>query len=279
MSEIFLILKVVTCLASVALASAIFNRDPGLRLTRVMAMIPLCTAIWSMSEILWNLQTDAEQAARLVRLGATGWMMLGSVSFHVFSEMGGGRKAIVRRLVPISYALSLGSVLLYNFTPLGLEEAVRASWGWSYRFGPAFPLVYATTVVPLFYVLIHWGEVLPEHGTRSERRVWLSIYIAVICALTIASLTDVTLPLFDISSAPMGSTSIALVVMSITYQFRRYGYSILTPARLRRRSWRHSGTESCSSVRAGRYAWRTARSHDLPAFRAPSCATSSSRPS
>jgi signal transduction histidine kinase len=228
-NELFLILKVITCLASVALASMIFNRDPGLRLNRLMAMIPLCTAVWSLSEVLWNLQAQAEDAARLLRLGATGWMMLGSVALHVFSELGGGRKRLMRRLVPISYAASLAGVLLYNLTPLGLEVAVPADWGWSFRFGPAFPLVYCTTVAPLIYVLIHWGEVLPDRGTRNERRVWLSIYVAVICALSIASVTDVALPLFDISSPPMGSTSIALVVLGVTVQFRRYGYSILTP--------------------------------------------------
>ena len=91
MSELFLTLKVVTCQASFALASTILVRDPGLRLNRLMALIPLCAAIWSFSEVMWNLQPSPEAAVRWIRLGAVGWMMLGPVALHVFSELGGGR--------------------------------------------------------------------------------------------------------------------------------------------------------------------------------------------
>ena len=87
------------------LAAAIIHRDPGLRLNRIMGLIPICTAHWSLCEILWNLQDDPRAAAVFIRLSAFGWMLLGPVLLHAFSEMEGGRRIQMRRMVPISYNL------------------------------------------------------------------------------------------------------------------------------------------------------------------------------
>ena len=40
MSEAISLLKIVTVLASVMLSCAIFSRDPGLRINRLMALVP-----------------------------------------------------------------------------------------------------------------------------------------------------------------------------------------------------------------------------------------------
>ncbi len=62
MIQLLVIVKIATCLLSVILASAIVSRDPGLRINRLMGLIPLLTAHWSGCEILSNLQTDPEIA-------------------------------------------------------------------------------------------------------------------------------------------------------------------------------------------------------------------------
>jgi PAS domain S-box-containing protein len=228
--EFFTILKIATCLLSVVLATAIISRDPGLRINRLMALVPLLTAQWSFCEILWIQQNDAESAAMLIRLTSTAWMFFGPVCLHIFYELSGRDKPIMRFLLPVSYLVSTTSALIYNLTDLGMTKAVPGPWGWTFEFGPLFPLLYGMAIAPLSYVLACWGRVLPHAGSQGERMVWLSIYGAVSGALAVATLTDAILPLMGIPFPSLGSTCIVLVAMGLAYQFHRYGYSLLAPA-------------------------------------------------
>ncbi len=226
--ELYALLKLLTCVLSVTLASAIVGRDPGLRVNRAIAMIPSCTAYWSLCEFLAAIQDDAGVATTFIRMTSLGWMLLGSVSLHAFSEMGGGRPRF-RRWVPLSYAVSLSCVVIYNTTSLGLVQAFRVDWGWSYRFGALFPLLYALTISPLAFILFRWSQVLPRGGSKSERMVWISIYAAVASAVTLASLSDVVLPFLGVDSMTLGTSIIAVVSSGVALQLRRYGYSLLDP--------------------------------------------------
>jgi signal transduction histidine kinase len=229
MIQTFLLLKIFTCIVSLSLASALVSRDPGLKVTRLLAMIPVCTAFWSFCEILWSLETDPEQAVRFVRASSLGWMMIGAFCLHTFIEIVDAPGRAMRLLLPVAYILGLSSVMIYNFTSLGLVNAFLTDWGWSYHFGPLFLVLYCAALWPLSLVVGSWGWVLPRGGSRGERRVWLSIYVAVVLALTIATLTDALLPLLGISVIPLGSTTLVFVGTGIAYQFHRYGYSLLAP--------------------------------------------------
>ncbi len=228
LTEAFLLLKIFTCLLSAILATAIITRDSALVVNRVIGLVPICTVCWSVCEIAWNLQADALYAAYYIRLSALGWMLLGPVALNIFSEMVKAHWPILARLVPFAYASSLLCVSLYIFTDIGLAEAYRVSWGWSYRFGDRFIFLYMGALWPLGLVLAAWGGLLPKEWSPAERRSWRSIYIAVSAALCLATLTDVVLPLAGFAVIPLGSTSIALVASVVGIQLNRYGYSILS---------------------------------------------------
>jgi PAS domain S-box-containing protein len=228
LAESFLLIKVFTCLLSVILATAVITRDSELMVNRVVGMVPICTALWSVCEIAWNLQSDPESAARYIRLSSLGWMLMGPICLHIFSEMVKAHRPILSRLVPFAYASAILCVSQYIFTDHGLAEAYRVSWGWSFEFGDRFIFLYMGALWPIGVVLAAWGGYLPKEWSAGERRIWRSIYVAVSAALTLATLTDVVLPLMGMPVMPMGSTSIAVVGVVVGIQFNRHGYSILS---------------------------------------------------
>jgi len=189
--QIFVIVKIATCLLSVVLATAIISRDPGLRITRLMATIPLLTAIWSFGEIMWSMQPDSEAAAFWIRFTSISWMFLGPFCLHVFDELTTGTRPLVRRLLPISYLASGLSATIYNLTPLGVIDAVPTVWGWNSEFGVLFLALYLTAVAPIFYVLGSWSQVVLRAGSRGERTVWISVYAGVLSGLTVSTVTEV----------------------------------------------------------------------------------------
>ncbi|MBW2726784.1 MAG: hypothetical protein JRE71_20580, partial [Deltaproteobacteria bacterium] len=106
MISLFFIVKIFTLLASVALACAVLGRDPGLRINRLMAVVPALIAFWSLGEFSWNLQPDPAVAELIVRATAGSWMMLGPACLHVYAELAGASRPLASRLVPISYGFS-----------------------------------------------------------------------------------------------------------------------------------------------------------------------------
>lgn len=229
MISLFFIVKIFTLLASVALACAVFGRDPGLRINRLMAVVPALIAFWSLGEFSWNLQPDPAVAELIVRATAGAWMMLGPACLHVYAELAGARRPLASRLVPISYGFSAAVFLVHLFTGWGLVGVEPAPWGYVVRLDLNFSLLYAALSAPILYLLLGWRTMRPRAGLRGEQMAWPSLYLFVAAALGIATVTDIILPALGIQFPPLGTTGVVLVVFGIAYQLKRYGYSLLAP--------------------------------------------------
>ncbi len=219
----------VCAIVNTVLASAVIARDPGLRLNRLMGMIPVCVAHWALMEALWTVQTDAQSTIWMIRASSLGWMGLGPVSFHVFVELAAERAGSLRRMLPWAYGLAGLSMLLYIATPWCLTEVFPMSWGWGYRVGPLFPLVYLAVSVPVSVVLLNWRRVDRPELSLGERRVARSVFLGVGLALGAASFTDVVMPMLGRPVPQLSVPIVTAVMLAVAYHLQRFGFSAFSP--------------------------------------------------
>jgi len=222
-----ILIPLVSCVLAVMIAAAIVSHDPGQRANRVVALVLACAGWWSFWDVLWNLQGDPEVVLWLMKISSLGWILLGPFSLDVYVEVQGDARSRLRRLLPLAYASAAASFLLFVATPWCLTEAVPTTWGWAYRPGPLFPLVYGVTMGWVLVVLINWPRFFT--GARRERQQALWTFIGIAVATAVASTTDVLLPYLDIQLPRLGGASLLVVGCVVAWGVRRHGYFLLAP--------------------------------------------------
>jgi hypothetical protein len=136
------LIPLVACCVCAVLAASILARDASQPANRLAASLVGCGGVWAFFEVLWNVQSDPVVALRLVRASALGWVWLGPLTLHLFTELSAGPLRRVRRALPWAYATSAVFLAMVWGTPwfhTGVEEA---AWGWAYRLGPLYPPFY-----------------------------------------------------------------------------------------------------------------------------------------
>jgi PAS domain S-box-containing protein len=202
-----LLVPLFACIASAMLAAALLSHDADQRANRLIAAVLVCCCWWSLCEVLWNVQDDARVVVWLVRASGAGWIWLGPLSMHLYTEFAADARSPVRRALPAAYATAATSLALYLGTPWCVTGAVPTAWGWGYRFGPLFPPVYLTTLGWIGLALAHWPQLLVGASPR-ERRQAVGLLVGVAAPLTLASLTDVILPGLGVHVPRLGSASL-----------------------------------------------------------------------
>lgn len=230
MVELYYVLEVTTLLASLALACVLFARDPGQRINRRMAMVPLLVSFWSLGELAWNLQPDAERAEFWIRVTALGWMLLGPAALHIYAELVGRRHAMARRLVPYAYALSTLVYAVHLQYGFGHMDVRPLPWGYGFSLEPSFALLYATMAAPMAFLLISTGRIFPRGASVREQRISRAFHVALMLCWVFATAADIVPPLVGIPFPPLGSLSILLIACGLAYQFKRHGYSLMAPS-------------------------------------------------
>ncbi len=215
--------------AAAVMAGAILARDPGQRVNRVIALVLVCSAHWSVCQVIWNLCDDPERVVRLVRLSSLGWLWMGPLGLHIYVELAHDPRSRARRLLPPAYAAAAAAMVLYVATPWGVRSAFPTEWGWSFRFGPLFPVAYLPTVACIGSVLWQWPRLFPRGSSRAERRLALWMFAAISLSMTVASTTDVLLPMLRIPAPQLGSTSQLALGSIVAWSVSRHGYFLLAP--------------------------------------------------
>lgn len=229
MIEFFVVTKIFTCIAAVILACVIVSRDPGLRINRLMAVVPGLIAWWALGELVWNLQPTTEEAEPWARATGGALLLLGPASLHIFAELAGSKRPMASRLVPVSYLVSSLSFAFHFTSGWGLGKLEPSAWGYAFELTPEFAILYLSLVVPIAYVLIAGGTILPLSHSAAERRGWYSLYASVVAVVTVSTLTDVVLPATGLRFPPIGSSCAVVLAYGIAIQFRRYGYALMSP--------------------------------------------------
>jgi PAS domain S-box-containing protein len=221
-------IPLLACIAAVLIAIGILAADSGQRANRLVALVLACSAHWSMCEVLWNLADDPEVVIWLVRLSAAGWLWLAPLSLELYVEILGDARSPLRRLIPVAYATAALSLVLY-ITPWCVHEPIRTSWGWGYSFGPLFWVAYLPTMLWVGLVLIQWPGFFSRSGSSGERGQALWMFFGIGTPMTMASVTDVFLPMLGLHVPRLGSASVVVVGAVVAWSIRRYGYFLMAP--------------------------------------------------
>ena len=221
-------IQLLCCVAAATFASAITSHNIGARANRLIALVFASTAWWSLCEVLWSVQAEPDRVLWLVKASAPGWMLLGPLALDLFSEIQCDARSRQKRLVPVAYGCAIVSILLYVATPWGLSHAVSTEWGWSYRFGPLFPLLYAATAGWIAVATLGWPQLFSSAVTH-ERREATRAMIGICVAASAATLTDAVLPILEIPAPRLGSLSVLVMAGVIALGVRRHGYFLIAP--------------------------------------------------
>ena len=221
-------IPLISGLTAVIMAAGILGRDPGQRANRLVALILACSAHWSLCEVLWNSSDDPDVVLWLVRLSGAGWLWLGPLALELYVELAGDSRSSLRKLIPYAYGSSAFSLALYA-TPWGVIEPVRTDFGWGYSFGPLFPIVYLPTIFFVSLVLSRWRGLFPHGVSPGERREARWLFFGIGVPMTVASTTDVLLPMLGHNVPRLGSASMVVVGAVVAWSIRRHGYFLLAP--------------------------------------------------
>jgi PAS domain S-box-containing protein len=217
------------CVAAAAIAAAIVARDPGQKVNRLVALVLVASAHWSLCEVVWNLLDDPEQVVHWIRLSACGWIWMGPLSLHVYVELAQDARSRSRRLLRPAYACSAVGLVLYVATPWGVASAIPLDSGWSFRFGPAFPVAYLPTALCVGYVLWKWPRFFVRGSSPTERRLAVAVFASMALAMSVASTTDALLPALGHHVPRLGSTSLLALGIVVAWSVSRHGYFLLAP--------------------------------------------------
>jgi two-component system NtrC family sensor kinase len=225
---LYLLIPLTAAVASAALASAIFIRDPAQRANRLAACMVAGVTLWSLCEVLWNLQSDADAARIFLRLSALGWVFIGPLSFDLMREITGESRPGHRRTSGSLYAIAAMFLWAAWFTPWMQPEMVATSWGWGYEVG-GLHLVYLAFTIACIGVGLNFGRRAYRTASPGERGQALYVGGGILVPLIVASATDALLPLFGFQPPRLGTAAMTVFASSIAWGFYRYGYSLLAP--------------------------------------------------
>jgi len=226
----YLLLPLLACTTSAMLAVAMLARGAHHRANRLGAGLMGGVAVWSACEVLWNAASDPAHVLRLVRLSSIGWFAIGPASLQLFTELTGrNRHGRVARLAPWLYAISAGFLVIALATPWMHVAVVPTSWGWGYRFGPAYPFFYAFTVACLAGSHAIWFRDVRRNGTPGERSQARVLLLGIGVPLVVASTTDGLLPLLGYQPPRFGTISFTVLGAAVAWGSYQHGYSLLAP--------------------------------------------------
>ncbi len=225
----YLLLPLAACVTCAMLAVGILARDSRHRTNRIGAALMAGAALWAACEVIWNAADDPDVVLQLVRISAIGWVGIGPVALHLFSDLTRSKTSRVYRLLPMLYGISALFLLIDLTTPWMHAAVVRTSWGWGYRFGPAYPPFYAFTVACLAAAIALGLRDLAGEGAPGERRQAHVLMAGIAVPLVVASLTDGLLPLLGWQPPRLGTASFTVLGTAVAWGVYRHGYSLLAP--------------------------------------------------
>jgi PAS domain S-box-containing protein len=211
------------------LSAAILSRGTRHPVSRLGAAMTLAAAFWALCDILFRTAHDPRAAVWLARLGALGWISIGPITLHLFLELTGHPARQSRGLLGALYGVTAVLLLLCVSTTWLDIAAVETRWGWGYRVGPIFPVVYLFVGATFLSALLLGTRDLRASAAAAERRQARVLLASLMACLGIAALTDGVLPALGYHVPRLGVLSITLFGGTVAWSFRYYGFSLLAP--------------------------------------------------
>lgn len=219
----YVLLLLATSAVGAAMAGALAVRDDVEGASRRIAFILAATALWSLLLALACLAPDAERALRTLRALGFAYLWIGPLCLHLALRMRSDLRPRLGPALALAYAAALAIALLHLLTPWFVTRAVPTSWGFAYRLGPGMLLAYGATAgaaALACHAVVGRGRAQPGEGQPRQAPI---LAFALALPLGLVTLTDVALPVFDVSAPPVGPTCITFLGGGIWLAAHRMG--------------------------------------------------------
>jgi signal transduction histidine kinase len=226
----YMVIPLVSCVASAMIGAAILARDPGRRASRLAALLVGGVSWWAACEVLWNTAEDPAVVLRLVKLSSIGWAALGPAVLHLFCELAQAPAPRIRRALPALYAFSVAVVATDLTTSLIHDGVVtRHAWGWSYGLARGYAAFYVFTMSCAVLAMWVMWRTFRSSPSGAEREQVLLLMLGISIPATVASATDGLLPLLGFQVPRFGTAAFVLLNAVIAWTLYRYTYPLVAP--------------------------------------------------
>ncbi len=168
----YVLLLMLTAVISAACAGGFLFLAPQRVTNRLAAVLLGGASFWGLCEVAWNVAPDPESALFWMRLSTPGWTFIGPVVLHLVLAVIPRRRPALERLTVALYAMSAAALVIGWTTDALIAEAVRTAWGFTYRFGPAFPLftlISMAGIIPGVYIAVSAYRGIDTQIERRQR--------------------------------------------------------------------------------------------------------------
>jgi PAS domain S-box-containing protein len=213
----------------------ILVKNPDAALNRIFFGITCCFALWTFASVFFNDPCISEDTARLsIKIGSLGWLSFGSFVFPFFVFFTEKNSTIPLKKLSIIF-ISVPALLIYQQWQYEsiISNFIKQSYGWAFVWEQSvwtylfFAYYTLTTGCGLLLVFDYWKKA-DDRNIKHQASI---IFLTGMFALTVGSLTNVTLPLLNNYDIPaIGHLSLLFWVFGIAYVIIRYRFLTISPA-------------------------------------------------
>jgi PAS domain S-box-containing protein len=225
----FTALQLLACAAMLVSATTILVRDSADRGNQQAALLIYCGAFWGVCQLLWTTCDDPRAVLVLVKLSSLGWVGIGPLTARFIVSVTGQPAPRIARAMRSFFALAGVFLVCEWLTPWIHTGVTRHVWGWTYSFGPLYPLFFVITVGALFSGVLVAARAYRETRLESVRSQANWIAFGIVQLVVVGSVTDGILPYFGFAVPQLATTSFAVTGVLLALSLHRFGYSILSP--------------------------------------------------
>ncbi len=228
-SHSYVLLLMLTTVVNAACAGGFLLVAPERVPNRLAAALLGAPAFWALCAVAWNVAPDPESALFWMHISTPGWIFVGPVVLHIVLALIPRRRPVLERLKVVLYAVSVTGLAVGWTTDALIAEALRTEWGYTYRFGPAYPFFIFFNmlgIVPGVYIAI---SAYRRIDTQIKRRQRSFAMIGVLTPVVVTTATDIALPMLGVEVLQLGSTSFAVLGAIGAANLIWYGQSFLSP--------------------------------------------------
>jgi PAS domain S-box-containing protein len=228
-SHSYVLLLMLATVVNAVCAGGLLLVAPDRVPNRLAAALLGAPAFWALCAVAWNVAPDPESALFWMHISTPGWIFAGPIVLHIVLALVPRRRPVLDRLKVALYAVSVTGLAVGWTTDALIAEALPTAWGYTYRFGPAYPLFIFFNmlgIVPGVYIAI---SAYRRIGTQIKRRQRPFAVIGVLTPVVVTTVTDIALPMLGVEVLQLGTTSFAVLGAIGAANLIWYGQSFLSP--------------------------------------------------
>ena len=216
------------------MAGFVLYKGPKSLLNKISSILISSFAIWNIVDVFGtNKDISVNNAILFQNISSFGWISFASVLL-CFSLVISNREKMLRKKGFLILIFVIPITLIYKqWTNEVTGNPIQGKYGWEFKWVDNIwsYLFYAYyilfTLTSILIVFMH-GIKIKSKREKNQSRIIVS---TILISLTVGTITDVILPLFQIQEIPqIGNVIILVFAGGILYAILKYGFLIVTPA-------------------------------------------------